>query len=111
MSELPGDLPRLWTLRKYLLMQLAAVDKAIKQAENGVTPSAPGPARYVVMWRYTPAGTPRLGVLHHADCWMAKGERITIREVQQLRQHDGRRVEPCDVCTPDQPATAQRPAP
>jgi hypothetical protein len=101
MSELPSDLPRLWTIRKYLLRQLAAIDRAIKQAENGITEQKPAAPRYVVMWRYTPVGTPRLGVLHTADCWMAKGERLTIREVQQLRRHDGRRIEPCDVCRPD----------
>jgi len=106
-SELPRDLPRLWTLKRYLLLLLTDVDRAIEQAENGPPRDKPGPPRYVVMWRYTPVGTPRLGVLHTADCWMAKGQRLTIREVQQLRRSDARNIEACDVCTPD---TQQRPA-
>jgi hypothetical protein len=72
MNDMPRDLPRLWTLHKCLLMQLAAVERAIKQAENGVEPSALGQTRWVIMWRYTPKGTPRLGVLHVADCWMGQ---------------------------------------
>lgn len=106
MSELPEDLPRLWTIKQYLLLQLAAVNRAIQQVENGVVEQSATLPRFIVMWRFTPVGTPRLGILHRADCWMAKGERLTIREVQELRQHDGRRIEPCDVCDPD---TAQRP--
>lgn len=108
MSDLSRDLPRLWTIKKFLLLQLADVDRAIKQAENGVTESAPGPPRYVVMWRFTPVGTPRLGILHQADCWIAKGDRLTIREVQQLRRSPSRRIEPCDVCVPGK---QQRPTP
>jgi hypothetical protein len=105
--DLPLDLPRLHTLRQYLLRQLADVDRAIHQAENGITEQAqPSPARYVVMWRYTPVGTPRLGIVHRAECWIAKGDHLTVREVQQLRRSAGRRIEPCDVCTPDQPPIA-----
>jgi hypothetical protein len=98
--DLPDDLPRLWTLKRYLLMQLAAVDRAIQQAENGTGDEAQLLPRYIVMWRFTPAGTPRLGVLHTADCWMAKGARLSIREVQQLRRYPDRRIHPCDVCAP-----------
>ncbi|WP_181765323.1 DUF6233 domain-containing protein [Streptomyces albidus (ex Kaewkla and Franco 2022)] len=108
MAELPEDLPRLWTLRKYLLLQLAAVDRAIKQAENGITEQLPTLPRFAVAWRFTPAGTPRLGILHTADCWMAKGARLTIREVRELRKHPGRRIEPCDTCDPGK---EQRPTP
>lgn len=102
MDDLPEDLPRLRTLRHYLLLRLAHVDRAIEQAEDDVPDRrTPSPPRYLVMWRYTPVGTPRLGILHTADCWMAKGDRLTIREVQQLRQHPDRRIERCDVCSPD----------
>lgn len=103
MPELPEDLPRLWTIKQYLLLQLAAVDKAIETAENGGPRDAQAVARWCIQWRYTPVGTPRLGVLHRADCWMAKGDKLTIREVQQLRQDPGQRIEPCDVCEPGQP--------
>lgn len=108
MAELPGDLPRLWAVRHYLLIQLAAVNQAIEEAENGPPRDRPTLPRWCIQWRYTPKGTPRTGVLHAADCWMAKGEKLTIREVQQLRKDPGRRIEPCEVCRPDRPNALPR---
>lgn len=86
--------------RRFLLLQLAAVDRAIKQAEHGIAEQPPPLPCFVVMWRFTPVGTPRLGILHSAECWTAKGERLTVREVQELRKQSGRCIEPCDVCGP-----------
>ncbi|RAJ70317.1 hypothetical protein K378_01482 [Streptomyces sp. Amel2xB2] len=102
MPELPEDLPRLWTIKRYLLLLLADVDKAIETAENGSPRGKPPPPRWCIQWRHTPVGTPRLGILHHAGCWMATGDRLTIREVQALRQDPGRRIERCEACGPGQ---------
>lgn len=110
MSELPEDLPRLWTIRKYLLLQLAQVDRAIEQAENGSPRDKPPQARWCVTWKRVPVREKRTGILHAADCWMAKGDKLTIREVQQLRQDPSRDIQPCEACKPGQHEAAQRPA-
>ena len=100
-EPLPGDLPRLWTIQKYLLVQLAQVNRAIEEAENGPRRDKPPPRRWCIQWRFTPKGTPRLGILHQADCWLATGDRMTLREIQQARQQPGREIRPCDTCTPE----------
>jgi hypothetical protein len=99
-APLPGDVPRLRTVERWLLWQLAAVRRAIAQAESGELPRGyrDDTPRYVIQWRWVKRGQPRTGVLHDADCWMAKGERLSWRQVQLERE--GRRIVSCDVCEP-----------
>lgn len=103
MPELPPDLPRLWTLRKYLLLQLAAVDRAIEQAENG-RPETPEPtAGWWIQWRRSPPGTVLVGVLHTAGCMLTKGRPLTAQQVQAERHREGHRLTRCEVCVPELP--------
>lgn len=100
MSEYPRDVPRLRTIEQFLLLQLAGVRRAIERAENGIEPAAPPRARWFVQWRFTPKGTPRTGVLHRGDCWMAEGDALTTQQVQESRRNPGRRILPCEQCKP-----------
>lgn len=94
-------MPRLRTVERWLLQQLAAVRRDIAQAESGELPRTyrDDTPRYVLQWRWVPRGQPRTGVLHDADCWMATGDRLTWRQVQ-VERRGGRRIQPCDVCRP-----------
>lgn len=103
MSEYPRDVPRLRTIERYLLVQLAAVQRAIERAENGTPePSLPR-ADWSIQWRRARVGEIRVGILHRADCMLATGEPLDARAVQAQRRREGRRVEPCDACSPKLP--------
>lgn len=101
MSEYPRDLPRLRTIERYLLLQLAGVRRAIERAENDI-PDRPAPpaARWYVQWRFTPKGTPRTGVLHRGECFMADGDPLTAQQVQESRRAPGRKILFCEQCKP-----------
>ncbi|MDT0377207.1 hypothetical protein RM572_00250 [Streptomyces sp. DSM 42041] len=104
MSDLPQDEPRLRTLERYLLVQLAAVRQAIQQIQDGPprghTDTTP---RWCIQWRFAPQGQPRRGIVHRADCWMADGEKLNGAQVNHERSKPGRSLEPCDQCRPEAP--------
>lgn len=106
-APLPDDVPRLRTIERWLLLQLAAVRKAIEQAEDpaAVRRQQQAEARWVIQWRKVRKGEPKRGVVHEADCWMAKGEPLTPSQMAFEREQPGRRLEPCDACKPQAPVT------
>jgi hypothetical protein len=100
---LPGDLPRLYTIRTLLLTLLTTVNAAIEEAESPRPQRTEPSTRWCVMWRWGPAGRPRVGVLHTTDCFLATGEPIGAQQVHVERRRPGRRVEACEVCKPRLP--------
>ncbi len=104
-APLPGDVPRLRTLERWLLLQLAAVRRAIEQAEHGAPRAVAASPRYVIQWRWVAKGQPRRGIVHAAGCWMAKGETLTPAQLAFERDQPGRRLELCDACKPQAPVT------
>jgi hypothetical protein len=95
------DPVRLRAIEQSLLRLLAVVREAILAAEEDQPRGQVAPARYVIQWRWVPAGRPRTGVLHDADtCWMAAGDRLDIGQVSRARER-GALISPCDVCRPD----------
>lgn len=103
MSDYPPDVPRLRTIERYLLVQLAAVRRAIDEAENGTPRARPPAASWHIVWRWGPAGQPRVGTLHTADCFLARGDPLTTQQVQAARREPGKRVDMCETCQPQLP--------
>ncbi|MFI9026313.1 hypothetical protein [Streptomyces sp. NPDC053560] len=104
MTELPRDVPRLRSIERYLLVQLAAVQRALQEAENSITTKPDSsPPRWGIAWKRAPVGQTRVGILHRADCWMAPRELLDARAVFEARRQEGRRIEPCDSCKPHLP--------
>jgi hypothetical protein len=108
-DDLPSDVPRLRTLEHYLLQQLAAVRDAIEEADTpaGDADTGGDVPRWVITWQWVPRGQPRTGRLHRQDCWAAKGEPLTIRQVAEARRT--RRIINCDLCHPTDPPPPDRP--
>lgn len=99
MSDYPPDVPRLRTIERYLLIQLAAVRRAIEAAER--PEPAPPPTRWCLVWHRTPAGQPRVAVLHRAGCILATGRPVDALAIAAVHRAPDRALEPCDVCHPD----------
>lgn len=104
MAEYPSDVPRLRTIERYLLLQLAAVQRAIEKAETGITTKpADAPPRWSITWKRARVGEIRVGTVHRADCWMAPTRQYDARGIFEVRRREGQRLEMCDTCKPRLP--------
>jgi hypothetical protein len=100
-TDLPPDLPRLRTVRQYLLHQLARVEAAITAAETGTEPWLSGPAPgWCVQPLPTGVGRAQRVVVHRTDCWAVGECREVDRETAAgvLGTPGG---EACTVCHPE----------
>jgi hypothetical protein len=101
MYELPPDLERLWVIRVYLQMQLAAVDAKIQQVEKAAAPPPEPPAE--LGWRLqhvpNPDGETGHGVVHRDSCRIKGGGRLDRKALDMaLAMPD---VTTCSICNPE----------
>lgn len=99
-------MPRLCTIERYLLVQLAALRRAIEQADQDAgrtghaTRSADGRPRWHIEWHRVPVDQQRRGTMHRADRWTLRGPENTAHQLAQTAEQHGGNVWPCDACNP-----------